>query len=358
MEKELLGRLLVQNAAAPEQSLELHDGAVITIGRSQENTIYVSGETVSRRHAELRVSAAGAQFKNLGRNGAVVNNKSIHHSEWLALANGSQLEVGACKLRVELRAREDTQIIGQTMMLPLAKTPTPNHSGTMILPMPPRRRHETNVLELPRHHAPAAASPPASAPSIRGKLRKAASLFKTPISKICAGLAAFIVVLYVCAPAKEGHLSTAIAKTEAMKSDSGATTLLRPTIEQAAPARNEDLENAVMLCKSAEKLYTERTLSRRNLYDSAQQWREAARRLLTFSQRAGDQARQAENQLQRQIEEWKKDYGLCFEKREYQAANALLQKILEAIPNVDEENYHWAKDREPELLALLNQPQP
>jgi pSer/pThr/pTyr-binding forkhead associated (FHA) protein len=95
----------------PELSLEIVEGAGAgrmvalgagaTIGRGREADLILADELVSRRHARVVASAAGAAVEDLGsRNGTFVNGELIHGPT--RLEPGDQLQLGVTL--VELRS--------------------------------------------------------------------------------------------------------------------------------------------------------------------------------------------------------------------------------------------------------------
>lgn len=95
----------------PELSLEIVEGAGagrmvplgtgVTVGRGRDADLVLADELVSRRHARLTPSGAGAVVEDLGsRNGTFVNGEGIHGPS--QLEPGDQLQLGVTL--VELRS--------------------------------------------------------------------------------------------------------------------------------------------------------------------------------------------------------------------------------------------------------------
>jgi len=73
----------------------------VTLGRSRECDVVVGDANVSRRHAELRRTAAGWQLHDLGStNGTRVNGRQVDGS--VPLHAGDEIEVGASVMTFEL----------------------------------------------------------------------------------------------------------------------------------------------------------------------------------------------------------------------------------------------------------------
>ena len=95
----------------PELSLEIVEGAGagrmvalgtgVTVGRGRDADLVLADELVSRRHARVTPSGAGAVVEDLGsRNGTFVNGEGIHGPT--ELEPGDQLQLGVTL--VELRS--------------------------------------------------------------------------------------------------------------------------------------------------------------------------------------------------------------------------------------------------------------
>lgn len=72
------------------------DTDVTTIGRHPESEIFLDDITVSRRHAEIRRSAAGFSLNDIGSlNGTYVNRERVEDGE---LHSGDEIQIGKFKL--------------------------------------------------------------------------------------------------------------------------------------------------------------------------------------------------------------------------------------------------------------------
>ncbi|MGE0706448.1 MAG: FHA domain-containing protein [Planctomycetota bacterium] len=94
----------------PRAKLRLVDGGpardwelgeeTITIGSKEENTVVLSGEGVSRYHAEIVFEDGGWSVKDLGaRNGIFVAGEKVDVYE---LKDGDEVQIGTCRLRFTL----------------------------------------------------------------------------------------------------------------------------------------------------------------------------------------------------------------------------------------------------------------
>lgn len=72
------------------------DTDVTTIGRHPESEIFLDDITVSRRHAEIRRSAAGFSLNDIGSlNGTYVNRERVEDGD---LHSGDEIQIGKFKL--------------------------------------------------------------------------------------------------------------------------------------------------------------------------------------------------------------------------------------------------------------------
>jgi len=97
-----------------ELSLEVVEGAdagrraalssALTVGRGRDADLVLADELVSRRHARVRRSGAGAVVEDLGsRNGTFVNGDQIHGPAYLD--PGDQLQLGVTLLELRSAAQ-------------------------------------------------------------------------------------------------------------------------------------------------------------------------------------------------------------------------------------------------------------
>ena len=93
------------------REIALHEGDNV-IGRDPTATVRLDLPSVSRRHARIIVSSAGARVEDLGsKNGTYLRNKRIAGA--VALADLDELQVGSARLVVRiLSGLERTQTVG------------------------------------------------------------------------------------------------------------------------------------------------------------------------------------------------------------------------------------------------------
>jgi pSer/pThr/pTyr-binding forkhead associated (FHA) protein len=69
---------------------------VTTIGRHPDSSVFLDDVTVSRRHAEIRLSGSEHELRDAGSlNGTYVNGKRV---DTVVLAEGDQVQIGKFKL--------------------------------------------------------------------------------------------------------------------------------------------------------------------------------------------------------------------------------------------------------------------
>jgi len=92
-------RLVVQRDQQPDLTVEIGDA--LTIGRSQSNQLFLEDQKVSRRHAEIRLTAPGRyRLTDLGSaNGTWINGRRL--TAPCDLQNGDLIQIGASRLRFE-----------------------------------------------------------------------------------------------------------------------------------------------------------------------------------------------------------------------------------------------------------------
>lgn len=357
--KNLIARAFVKNGAHPNSTLEFYAGTTVIIGRAHDHALCVADETVSRRHAELSAELGGIYFRNFGRNGSLVNNKTIYDSERLVLQDGAVIGIGACELCLQMLAREETQIISHTMILPLRN----DLNKTMILSPLPQAREEnrqTPTAEKDKNNRRKNSTSKRTAMAqLKTRLHEwRARLPKSRLAKMCLVLIGLLLALHVVTPLKGGSKGGELIESQPRNEPATILELVEPQIQGTAP--EDEHSAALIFLRSAKKLFDERELRRRNLYDGIRKWREGLNMLGRYSQRpaeyaeARDKYRLATRLLERHYEEWKAGVVIHLRKKEFKKAQQLNNIILEAIPDINDARYRWAKEHEPRILVELN----
>ncbi|MGH7490952.1 MAG: FHA domain-containing protein [bacterium] len=117
MNSQTLGFIEIESGTQKGKKIEIHPGCKITFGRSRNSDVCISDKTVSRTHAELRMYEDGIFFKNIGINGTLVDSRRIHHHEIIQLNNSVPIEIGGCKLNLDISDFENTMFINRAMSL-------------------------------------------------------------------------------------------------------------------------------------------------------------------------------------------------------------------------------------------------
>ncbi len=90
-----LGMLIVRQGAKRGSRMAL-DTEKVAIGRHPKSDIFLDDITVSRRHAEIRITPQGHEVSDAGSlNGTYVNRERVDHA---LLKDGDELQVGKFKL--------------------------------------------------------------------------------------------------------------------------------------------------------------------------------------------------------------------------------------------------------------------
>ena len=75
------------------REIELHDGENV-LGRTQDSVVWISSETVSRRHARILVSGGTATLEDLGsKNGTELHGRKI--ASPMPLTDGDAIRIGS-----------------------------------------------------------------------------------------------------------------------------------------------------------------------------------------------------------------------------------------------------------------------
>lgn len=359
MRTEPLARAFVRHNTGATQTLEFFPGTLVTIGRAPDNTVYVTDETISRRHAELSANHLGVHFRNLGRNGSIVNRKKVSAKDPLSLNDGAELVIGSCAMQIELLQEEETRVGERTMLFVPQDAKA---ERTMIFTRtvePQAAPHPHARMQKPEAKKESEAAP-AGAHRFISKLRAwQAQHLKSPVTKVGVVLIPLLFIWSLMLPSPQAE-SRSI--TQAVRNDktSKAKSVNLPQDEAPGPVPAAALRAAQILFDSAQKLFEERKLRQRNLYDSICKWSEGLNLLQLYTERPAEfeeafaKKELAEAELQQQFEDWKKDVLFYFRKREFKKAEAVANGILAAIPKVEDERHRWAADYSRRSALALN----
>jgi pSer/pThr/pTyr-binding forkhead associated (FHA) protein len=157
-----MGFLTVETGTNKGKKIEIHPGSKITFGRSKNSDVYISDKTVSRAHAELQMSEDGIFFKNIGINGTIINSKKIRHHEIIQVKQSMPIEIGGCKLSLDISDLENTILLNQTMAIANGSEKTLASSRKEVLSA------ETRLIKI-GHSQSRAQKESAAAPAITNK---------------------------------------------------------------------------------------------------------------------------------------------------------------------------------------------
>ena len=86
--------LEISSADTPQQNVSLAEGTTI-LGRASTSSILLDHPMVSRRHAEIRTTATGAEIADMGSaNGTLLNQMELPIKDRRPLRTGDKVEVG------------------------------------------------------------------------------------------------------------------------------------------------------------------------------------------------------------------------------------------------------------------------
>jgi len=93
--------LEISGADRPPQDVVLPEGTTV-LGRAATSSILLDHPMVSRRHAEVRTTATGAEIADMGSaNGTLLNDMELPIKEWLPLRSGDKVEIGPFSLKLK-----------------------------------------------------------------------------------------------------------------------------------------------------------------------------------------------------------------------------------------------------------------
>lgn len=124
------------------------------VGRGETCRIRVDSQTVSRRHADIRVAGGSASIEDLGsKNGTVLRGTRVHGA--IPLADGDEIRVGEVHLRLRVTARNSrtkTFSAGDLLRLPRGNVTgtSPGGSGDAAPSTRTQRRRRTYQKSGPR----------------------------------------------------------------------------------------------------------------------------------------------------------------------------------------------------------------
>ncbi len=169
-----MAQLIVAAEGQSPQGAEQHElgDGIVSVGRSDDNTIVVTDASVSRHHAQLTRTNEGYVLKDLGSaNGTFVNNQRTVEQP---LRDGDVVLFGRFKMTFSDPAEADA---GSTVLFDIHATPLtpPNQEPAPPAPAAPAPgtppaatapAKEPTAPHTPQAPPPAAAAPPPQAPPV------------------------------------------------------------------------------------------------------------------------------------------------------------------------------------------------
>ncbi len=278
MQPEIIGLLIAENGPRKGEKLELREGQAYLLGRSREASSFIGDRSVSRAHAEITADGFGIQLRNLGRNGTIIDERRIETDEPVSLKNGSIIELGSYRFRLEIPLTGKTMLLERTVLIepvPEAPVAAPRRGQTMEMPSR-RKRKQLEIIS-----APAAKEPPlpeASEANSAGLREQFVAIwdkyFQSTISRI--SLALFVIICLMSIFKSGSGESAAIAAETVERARIAANDTLfqllvpTPTIDSKIPG--DSLLKAMDLFTTAEKRFKDRTLQDANIYQSIRLW--------------------------------------------------------------------------------------
>lgn len=131
----------------PDETVSLDEGSTV-LGRAPGSTILLDHPLVSRRHAEIRVTANGSEISDMGSaNGTRLNGRELPVKEWQPLQSGDRIEIGPFSLTARQGAAGAdaslvTQIVGTHTVLS-----APAQAAVLRVTMPNRGPQEYRLTE-------------------------------------------------------------------------------------------------------------------------------------------------------------------------------------------------------------------
>ena len=346
MDKQTIGSVVIRSGPRRGERLELHSGRAFTIGRSQENDLIIPGETVPLRHAELVAEKDGVYFRNSGSNSAIIGDKVVRDATLVLLHHDDLITIGSCELIFKLYRQEDTKIKSLTAT-------DSNMLETSANEMSASRNHTTAMANSMKRRFTSMQA------QLRAKLGELNLPFpKTTVSKVSFGLVLLIGVLCLLAAFQDDG-TTATNELDPAIAPVDVDSVKLPAIEIQGPVPEDELKKAFSLFGVAEKLFAERKLHERNLYDGMQKWQSGIDILGKYAERPEEDCFVAVNNLrivttllEKRFEAWQNGVLISYKQEDYQSARLYVQKILDAIPDLNDLRHWWAKDQENEIKRL------
>lgn len=132
-QSDAVARLIELHGGAAGRAHELFVGKYL-LGRDSSADLTFTHADISRRHAELTITAAGAEIRDLGsKNGIVVDGRKVERGP---VAHGSRLAFGEFELLLEHHGERVDRLLANsgelTVRRPSAQDPTRTNLGAHV----------------------------------------------------------------------------------------------------------------------------------------------------------------------------------------------------------------------------------
>lgn len=294
----MIVKLILMEASKPVQEYEIKGSC--TIGRNEGNDIVISDSTVSPSHA--RIEMRGDKIilhDNNSINGTWVNDERIEEK---ALSDGDEIRVGGVILKFYHQEKDEVPVV------------------TKVTP---------------------AQTPPRQKTMERGK---------NLVLAIAVGVLAVIATMVLFSPKKSSVPPVPPVEKEKMDK-TVSLSQLAPVISSKSLMAKELIEEANSEINLANRLYSERNISRENLYLSITKWRSALEKLDAIVpkpqlyEETVSKLKIAEEEIDQMINTENDVAYKCWQVNDYQGVLEHLYNVLELIPDPNDPRNKRAKER-------------
>jgi hypothetical protein len=334
MNADKIATITVARGPRKGEEFDLYPNDRVTVGRSEENTICIPDMTISRNHAEFSVEGTDVYFiQKKPENHSSVNGEEINDGRPRLLGNNSNIAIGPCVFILSLPGAEGMDENAASFDGGDGSGDSPNGFTRQI-------------------------GADDGSPAGDGK---SSGLFKSPVSKAIVVILILIGSLYLLLPGEDRKEETPGSAKEAAEKDSLVLAVRIPAAVFNGEIPTDEMRTARSLLTAAEKLYSEKMIRSMNISESIARWQQAIDLMGKYSQRtaAFDSAvvdiKSAKIELHQRYRELAKSVRIAQSQKDYEKANADVQRILQSIPDPRDWRYKWAKNIELKISDKLTE---